>query len=238
MRILILSLPFMGMDKLGKAIARDKGYEFIADPMNLDYYGTFTRYYYHDGNSMVYKEGGVIRPYIFGEDVPDGTIMTHYVGANKLPKNLDENGFIDQLSVQFDRVVAFKSNNLETHWKRWCAAVQSYKVNNNFKNHFLKLNAAHLTYQDSDYNQELVDKIINGHDALEAYVNRSGISSIVIQDIQRQTPTEEAIEVDVITNELAKLNISIGSVGEVDAEGNVTNERIWSALRGDNVNQY
>ena len=95
-----------------------------------------------------------------------------------------------------------------------------------------------MTYQDSDYNQELVDKIINGHDALEAYVDGSGISSIVIQDIQRQTATEEVIEVDVITNELAKLNIGIGYVGKVDAEGNVTNERIWSALRGEFVNTY
>jgi len=238
MRILILAIPFMGVEEIGKAIAREKEYDFISDPMNLDYYGTFTRYYYHDGNSMVYKEGAIERPYIFGNSVPDNTIMTHYVGNNKLPKNLNESDFIDQLSVHFDKVVAFKSNNLEKHWKHWCAIEQTYYVNRADSKHYLKLNGASAEYQDSHYNQELVDKIVNGHNILETYIAENGINSVLIQDIARQDAVSEEIDVEIITNKLAALGINIGPVGMVDANGEVYNARLLATLRGNIIQNY
>ena len=238
MRILILAIPFMGVDEIGKAIAREKEYDFISDPMNLDYYGTFNRHYYHDGNSMVYVEGPIPRPYIFGNSVPDNTIMTHYVGNNKLPNNLNESDFIDQLAVNFDKVIAFKSNNLEIHWKRWCSVASTFTVDNSTKHHYLKLNGGSAVYQDSHYNQELVDKIVNGHNVLEAYITRTSINSVLISDIQRQTAEEEAIDIEVITNKLAALDINIGPVGQLDANDEVYNARLWASLRGSIHSNY
>jgi hypothetical protein len=238
MRILILAIPFMGVDEIGKAIAREKEYDFISDPMNLDYYGTFNRHYYHDGNSVVYVEGPIPRPYIFDNSVPDNTIMTHYVGSHKLPKNLNESDFIDQLSVHFDKVVAFTSNNLERQWKAWCAVEQTFTVNRGDFKHYKKLNGASEVYQDSHYNQELVDKIVNGHNILETYIAENGINSVLIQDIARQDAVSEEIDVEIITNKLAVLGINIGPVGMIDANDEVYNARLLATLRGNIIQNY
>ena len=238
MRILILAIPFMGVDEIGKAIAREKEYDFISDPMNLDYYGTFNRHYYHDGNSVVYVEGPIPRPYIFDNSVPDNTIMTHYVGSHKLPKNLNESDFIDQLSVHFDKVVAFTSNNLERNWKTWCAVEQTYIVDSAPYKQHLRLNGASEEYKDSYYNQELVDKIVNGHNILETYIAENGINSVLIQDIARQDAISEEIDVEIITNKLAVLGINIGPVGMLDANEEVYNARLWATLRGNILSNY
>ena len=238
MRILILAIPFMGIEEIGKAIAREKEYDFISDPMNLDFYGMFTRYYYNDGNSMVYMEGPIQRPYIFGNSVPDNTIMTHYVGCNKLPKNLNESDFIDQLSVHFDKVIAFTSNNLEKNWKTWCAVEQTYTIDSATYKQHLRLNGASAEYKDSYYNQELVDKIVNGHNVLEAYIASNKINSVLIQDRARQDSVSEEIDVEIITNKLAVLDINIGPVGMLDANEEVYNARLWATLRGNTLQNY
>jgi hypothetical protein len=109
MRILILSLPFHGIEEIGKAIARDTDKTFISDPMNLDYYGQGIRHYYHNGDEIVYQEGGIERPYIFDNDVPNNTIITHYVGMNKLPNLYTEVEFLDAWAPKLDTIVGIKS---------------------------------------------------------------------------------------------------------------------------------
>ena len=55
MRILILSVPFLGVEEIGKAISLDLGYtNFVSDPMNLDFYGTTIRHYYHIFTLMMF----------------------------------------------------------------------------------------------------------------------------------------------------------------------------------------
>jgi len=237
MRILILALPFMGVEQIGSAISVSKGSNFISDPMNLDIYGSFIRHYYHNGDEIVYQEGATDRPYIFGNEVADNTVMTHYVGINSLPNLLNESDFIDKLSEKFDKVVAFKSNNLETHWKRWCTAKSKYTIDNTQHRHFLKQHIGFDIYQDSYYDQEIVDKMVSANDTLNAYINRTGIKSVLVQDIARQTAEEEGIDTEVLTNKMTALDIGLGPIGILDGKGNVYCEKLWSVLRG-GITQY
>mgnify|MGYP003624821220 FL=1 len=233
MRILILSVPFLGVEEIGKAISLDLGYtNFVSDPMNLDFYGTTIRHYYHNGDEIVYMEGGIERPYIYPNDVPDNSVFTHYVGHNKLPGNLTEDEFLSQWGAKFDKIVAIKSNNLEIGWKRWCSSGAQEDNNNVQFEMYHKQHCGKYLYEDSHFDQAIVDKLTTQHTLLENYILSTGITAINAQDIVRQLVGDEAISGEELTLEFNKLNIGLGDIGTVDENGDVNNLYLWMVTRG------
>ena len=230
MRILILSLPFHGIEEIGKAIARDTDKAFISDPMNLDYYGQGIRHYYHNGDEIVYQEGGIERPYIFNNDVPNDTIITHYVGMNKLPNLYTEAEFLDAWSVQFDTIVGIKSTNLELAWKRWLASDSQENMGNLQYKMYHRQHCNNYQYEDAMYDQAVVDKLEAASNTLDNYLSVKGLSQINVQDITRQNAGDEPLEEVNISTEYRRLNIGVD--GLFNSDGSVKHERIWASANG------
>jgi hypothetical protein len=230
MRILILSLPFHGIEEIGKAIARDTDKTFISDPMNLDYYGQGIRHYYHNGDEIVYQEGGIERPYIFDNDVPNNTIITHYVGMNKLPNLYTEVEFLDAWAPKFDTIVGIKSTNLERAGKRWMAADSQENMGNIQYKMYHRQHCNEYQYEDGMYDQAIVDKLTSASNTLDSYLSLKGYSQINVQDITRQDAEDIALEEVNISAEYKKLNIGVD--GLFHSDGSVKHERIWSTTNG------
>lgn len=215
MKILVLSYPYHGAYSLCESIAQTLEYKFLDDPMNLHYHGA-TRYVREDleTGQISRKLDTNPRSYIYPNIIPDDSITLHYVKMNKLPQNFEEDQFLGSWVGQFDKVISIRSNNLETNWKRWCAAKSTVKENNAEWEWWASMQCDFIEYKDSHYDQTCVDKITLADSFLQSYENsNNNIIKTTIQTIQKQSAAENNIHPDIINSELSKWDIGIGYIG-------------------------
>lgn len=123
MKILFLTYQFCEAQQIAEAFAKDLGYTFIEDPMSL----IFSKKKYvavkvADDHQHNQHEINRERPYIFPNNVPDNTIMTHNVKTHKLPGNRTEEQFLAELMPKFDKVITIRRNDYTLSWKLKCLA--------------------------------------------------------------------------------------------------------------------
>lgn len=123
MKILFLTYQFCEAQQIAGALANDLGYTFIEDPMSL----IFSKKRYvalkvADDHQHNQHEIDRKRPYIFPNDVPDNTIVTHNVKTHKLPGNRTEDQFLAELMPKFDKVIIIRRKDYTLSWKLKCVA--------------------------------------------------------------------------------------------------------------------
>ena len=207
MKVLFLAIPFSGVDSFADTLAQETICRYDSDPMK-QYDGMPLSKVWNERNKGMYVHPQNNHSY---SDIPDRTFMTHMVGIHPLPYNLTEQDFMDQLKQKFDTVICMVPRNIETNWKRWCAinAINSDLPgfsNMEVKESIYKSCGENLyRYEDSMYDQDIVDKITNSYNELNQFANEnSGIRIVHPEDI---IGTEIENRIEVLNTEIGQWGI-------------------------------
>jgi len=186
MKKLFLAVPFSGVDRFVGALAEETICRHDSDPMQQFGKMEKTHVWVNRASGMYVHPSEGHSP----SDIPDRTFMTHMVGIHNLPHNLTESEFMYQLKEKFDTTICMVPRNIEDNWKFPCVLQAKYKdapgVNNLGFQKFLREQRGALLYdyEDSMYDQSIVDKITNSYNVLNAFATgTSGVSIIHPEDI-------------------------------------------------------
>lgn len=138
MKILFLTYQFCEVQQIAGALAKDLGYTFIEDPMSL----IFSKKKYvavknGDDEQSNQHEFTRERSYIFPNNVPDNTIITHNVKTHKLPGNRTEEQFLAEFMPKFDKVIIIRRKDYTLSWKLKCVAERLILHNNSTWREFM-----------------------------------------------------------------------------------------------------
>ena len=227
MKILFLTYPYLGAEYLAEELANASNYNFIPDPMNLNWYGAKTIINKADGDgNIIQEEVTYPRKYIFPDAIPENTVVTHNVCWHTLPNNLTETQFLEQFIPKFDKVICLRKRDLTLNWKRWAVSVnQPHEDNFYWDMHLAKnCNLYIQSYEDSHYDQAKVDKINECDLFLENYYDTNGSAFVesFVDDYFKDSATGENVSSEIIDFQLKRFGIPFGDV-EYDFENEVWN---------------
>ena len=174
-KILILSIPYNGATQFAEGIAIDLGYKFFDNPLNhttprtwvndVGFEYTVPRGHTHH-NGEYLAEG-----YDYPDDVPNNTIITHFVNWWNLPSSLSEDSFLTDFRSKFDHTILIRGNNIEYNWKNHLASInQTSPIVNNWMYEKWLHQDQNYEYQDSYYDETIKTKYETAHAYLCQYI--------------------------------------------------------------------
>jgi hypothetical protein len=222
MKLLFLTAPYSGTEYMAELLAKASGHDFIADPMNLEWNGAST---FHTTMNLetgeIYSEQATTpRPYVFPNDIPANTIVTHNVKWHKLPGNLTEDQFLGDFIGKFDRVIVVRNRRKELNWQRWAASTAQPHEDNILWKQWLAKNCNGFIYEDQWFDQTKVDKINECDSFLESYynMNDSFVQSFV-DDYFHDSPEGEKTTIEKVDFEMKRFGLDIGDVQFTEENG-------------------
>jgi len=222
MKLLFLTTPYSGTEYMAELLAKASGHNFIADPMNLNWNGATTFYSTMnlETGEPVREEVVTPRPYVFPNDIPANTIVTHNVKWHNLPDNLTEDQFLGDFIGKFDRVIVVRNRRKELNWKRWAASTAQPHEDNILWEIFLAKNCNAYIYEDQWCDQAKIDKIDECEALLESYynMNDSCIQSFV-DHYFHDSPEGEKMPVEKVDYEMKRCGLDVGTVQHTEENG-------------------
>lgn len=212
-KILILSTPYNGSTHFAECLVSDNGYCMFDQPLDnttpkkwIDPYGG--DWNVPRGHSLInnwkynkYEIDGLVG-YNYPDNVPDNTVVTHFVNWHKLPNSHSETSFLEDFIPRFDNVLILRCEDISWNWKQHLAAINQDNNGNWFWLKYLH-QSQNYEYQDSYYDEEIKNKYEKSHNFLVQYsVDNPSIPCINIdkeiwdkEDIVNFNHTEEQIEI-------------------------------------------
>lgn len=258
MKILFLTYQFCGATQLAEGLAKDLGYTFIEDPMSL----IFSKKRYiavknGDDEQSTQQEIDRERPYIFPNDVPNNTIVTHNVKTHKLPGNRTEDQFLAEFEPKFDKVIIIRRNDVEMSWKLKCVAERMILHNSStwreFMYHDIGFHIDRIIladrneeadvdlWDDSWIDNDIKNSITNAHIWLDNYGRDNNKIVSYTEDLTYNYNTESGPSIEQLNTEISRWGIDSifsGITVNVDERRFTSGEELHNNLTGREGNLY
>jgi len=184
MKLLILSHPYCGATNFAENLAKDLDHAFYQNPLDNE----VPKYVNRDGERYWVPRGynglnsSWFDEYIYPNDVPNNTIITHFVKWHKLPGNLYEEQFLNAFIPKFDSVLIIRTDNWEDCWKHHCAAVAQPHENNFWWKKWLLENDVY-DYSEDMFDLKIYDKYLRAHNWLKEYSQNHSHASVTTEEL-------------------------------------------------------
>jgi len=258
MKILFLTYQFCRATQLAEGLAKDLGYTFIEDPMSL----IFSKKRYNaikngDDEQSNQHEIDRERPYIFPNDVPDNTIVTHNVKTHKLPGNRTEDQFLAEFEPKFDKVIIIRRNDVGMSWKLKCVAERLILHNSSTWREFIYHDiGAHVDrivladrneeadvdlWDETWVDEDIKNQITQAHIWLDNYGRDNNKIVSYTEDLTYNYTTESGPSIEQLNTEISRWGIDSifsGITVNVDERRFTSGEELHHNLTGREGNLY
>lgn len=194
MKVLLLTYPYQCVHQFGKHLADCIDHNFIEDPMDISLPTKYTRYY-DDLKTEITRS----RDYIFPNEVPDNTIISHNVDWHKLPGNRTEEQFLNDWTGSFDKVIAITTTNLTSSTKNYIASDYFVEKNNGYWKKWARENGGHLREKLQDYelseywDNDKLNDLESSHNFLITYSLDNNITSSISDEFIHHSASFEDV---------------------------------------------